>query len=150
MERVGLRAARVMCAARRTPHDWRSPDWNWGYARGTAHDAAFELRRKLSKREARENWIRSVDTMEWDEGLLCLALRIQRSVNYGRDSRNFGEVLDALAAGTYGSATSAEPELLAALRGKLGEADGLDREGEDGRDVLVACLQTLGFVDDGL
>ncbi|QDZ19631.1 hypothetical protein A3770_03p21490 [Chloropicon primus] len=125
-----------------------APDWNWGYARGAAHDAAFELRQRLGRREDREKWIQD-DSIPWDETVLCLALRIQRSCNYGRDAAGFGSVLDALAAGEYGSASAPNAALVGALSARLVEGLGQQEPGSDA-EAIQRSLIALGFLEEGL
>ena len=151
---LGARAMssrKVVASGTRRPHDWTSRDWNWGYAVGAAHDAAFDLRNRLRTRKEREAWL--ADLPPWDEAQLCLALRIQRSCNTRRDPANFGQVLDSLAAGDFGSATEPNAALVAALAQRLEGCgdDPLSSQYEDeAQATLVKSLLALGFVEEGL
>ncbi|UPQ98843.1 hypothetical protein HOP50_03g21490 [Chloropicon primus] len=100
------------------------------------------------RREDREKWIQD-DSIPWDETVLCLALRIQRSCNYGRDAAGFGSVLDALAAGEYGSASAPNAALVGALSARLVEGLGQQEPGSDA-EAIQRSLIALGFLEEGL
>lgn len=57
--------------------------WNWGYARGRAHDEAMKLREKLRTEEDRRLYIQNLVTgkheEELEEAKLAIALRFQSS-----------------------------------------------------------------------
>ena len=149
---VNKRTSVVAMATHRSSYNWLDPRWNWGYAVGTAHDAAFELRNRLRTQSQRENFISNAsddEKLPWDELQLCLALRIQRSVNFGRDPANFGQVLDDMARGEFGEGTQPNGKLIEALRSRLDQLDGAV-EAEDDRATAVQTLITLGFLQDGL
>ena len=90
----------------------------------------------------------------WGELQLCLALRIQRSVNLRRlGGKAFGPVLDAMARGDFGSGSSPTPELTQALRiclKSMGDVGGsIDSEADD-TETLLQALLALDFLQDGL
>ncbi|GMH88545.1 hypothetical protein TrST_g11189 [Triparma strigata] len=102
-------------------HDWTSPDWNWGYAEGTAHDLAAELRGKLSvKKEDLEDrrlaWVLDPATPV-DDLLLALALAIQAR---GANAENFAGFLTKLADTEYGDSIS--PSSQSSIEAALSEA----------------------------
>mmetsp|Transcript_1376 Transcript_1376/g.2359 ORF Transcript_1376/g.2359 Transcript_1376/m.2359 type:complete len:189 (-) Transcript_1376:66-632(-) len=145
----------------RPPHDWLSSRWRWGYAVGEAHDAAAELRQRLGRKEARETWVNQLldkeDVVPWDEALLALALRIQRSVNTGQLGRGqeLAQVLDNMAGGKYGSGAEPNEDLCQALEKGVkelasGEALVSGFQGDKDRATLLKALLSMNFVKDGL
>lgn len=84
---------------------WTSPDWNWGFAMGTGHDAALICRRQYSSSEARSQLVQTLiaadNTAEpnFEEVKLVLALAWQRGRWDGSDggSGGYGEVLANMA-----------------------------------------------------
>ena len=147
----------------RPPHDWLSSRWRWGYAVGEAHDAAAELRRRLGRKEARETWVNQLldidkeDAVPWDEALLALALRIQRSVNTGQLGREqeLAQVLDNMAGGKYGSGAEPNEDLCQALEKGVKELASDEAlvsgfQGDKDRATLLKALLSMNFVKDGL
>lgn len=132
-----MRAAAAACDAESVEaaprgHDWASADWNWGYASGSAHDAAGELRGRLSSPPARRAWLVDVlagGIVPWDETQLALALLWQRATREGRDA-GFGEVLARMAAGEFESPAGQESllEEIERVSMGLGLPEGLDAE----------------------
>ena len=69
------------------PDPWVSPNWNWGSARGDAHDAARVVRDVLNESpERRRGWITAMvqstpqdDAVPWEEVKLVMALAFQLS-----------------------------------------------------------------------
>eukprot|EP00798_Chlamydomonas_sp_ICE-L_P011093 gene11093-18707_t len=78
---------------------WASPTWNWGSARGDAHDEAFKLRNKLGTKQSRMSWLGEVMKagpgggeaadlpcpITWCEGKLALALLWQKAARERND-----------------------------------------------------------------
>ena len=64
------------------PEPWTSPNWNWGSARGDAHDAARVVRGVLNESPSRRrDWITAMvqstpsdDAVPWEEVKLVMAL----------------------------------------------------------------------------
>ena len=69
------------------PEPWTSPNWNWGSARGDAHDAARVVRGVLNESPSRRrDWITAMvqstpsdDAVPWEEVKLVMALAFQLS-----------------------------------------------------------------------
>ena len=69
------------------PEPWTSPKWNWGSARGDAHDAARVVRGVLNESPSRRrDWITAMvqstpsdDAVPWEEVKLVMALAFQLS-----------------------------------------------------------------------
>ncbi len=117
---------------------------------------------------SRLEWITG-SGLAWDEGLLALALRIQRSANFGAIARGGGlnALLGAMAAGQFGALgrAQASAELLHCLREWI-DADGKEGGAADAPEVAAAAMDAaggdearatvarvllrLGFVKDGL
>ena len=59
------------------------PNWNWGSANGTGHDAAMAIRRSLGTNDRRKEFMRNLldnsETISVDDMKLALALRFQRA-----------------------------------------------------------------------
>ena len=151
-------------ASMQRPHDWSETDrWRWGYGIGGAHDAAADLRSRLRSVEERKEWIQDRQ-VPWDEALLALALKIQRASNRRRIDRTtgFNAVLNAMAAGSFGSCMQPDAVLVSALQACMTADEAPQMEGTDAmlkdavlcgdeaRDTLCSALLVLGFIDDGL
>lgn len=150
---------------RRWQHDWLSEEWRWGYGQGAAHDAAKELRTQLVTIEARKTWLKELKHVPWDEVQLCLALRIQRSMNRRHIPYCGGtaEILTGMAQGKFGSGNAPDDGLVSALKNadlptvehKSNYASVENEvfravDGDDARTALVKVLLALRFIDDGL
>lgn len=105
---------------------WKSPQWNWGSARGTGHDCAMICRRTWSDRADREKLVQSLlDPVKYkgthpeteasfEEIKLILGLAWQNGRWDGSDGGpgGYGEVLNAMA---NASRYENEDEVLSAL-----------------------------------
>lgn len=93
---------------------WTSPTWNWGSARGDAHDAAAVVRAELNTDvERRREWlvalIQSTPMMRlvpWEEAKLVMALAWQLSGHRGTDACETGDgswldVMERMRQGVY-------------------------------------------------
>jgi hypothetical protein len=67
--------------------NWASSDWNWGYAKGTAHDCAKICRQKYSSVHSRQQLLSSLMertcSCDVEELKLILALQCQRQRKLG-------------------------------------------------------------------
>jgi len=87
---------------------WTSPQWNWGYSRGTGHDCAAICRELYHTREARTKLVNNLMAANPDEPenveeiKLILALEWQRGKWDGSDGGKggYGQVLANMAAAT--------------------------------------------------
>ena len=93
---------------------WTSPTWNWGSARGDAHDCARVVRAHLNaSTEARRQWLIALISstpllcaVPWEEAKLVMALTWQLSGHRGADAcKNGGgswlEILEKMRQGWY-------------------------------------------------
>lgn len=137
------------------------------YGIGAAHDAAQPLRARLRRASDRERWLCD-GGVPFDEMLLALALRIQRSANRGciERSAGFDAVLRDMARGAYGPCSRPAPALTSALEACLRAGPAHDDEtataaatagiaeralrGDLAFDAVVNSLLLLRFIDDGL
>lgn len=83
---------------------WTSPDWNWGSAMGTGHDAAMICRRTYSTDKARAELVQTLiagdsKKPDFEEVKLVLALAWQQGRWTGSDGGRggYGEVLASMA-----------------------------------------------------
>ena len=61
---------------------WNDPEWQWGSAKGTAHEEALRLRASLTTPEQRSKFLTDVgmmDRADFDDSKVVLALKIQRA-----------------------------------------------------------------------
>ena len=148
---------------------WGSRSWNWGSAIGKAHDAAFEMRNRLSTLDDRRVWLNECasDSLDVEEIKLCLALRWQRS-GHERTAGDYSQIMEAMARGNFEGDDRA-PTLLPALveampsiglkdeRAMLEilETNQLSVHTKQGPQetisiVAAAILLKMGFLDKGL
>ena len=93
---------------------WTSPTWNWGSARGDAHDAAQVVRAHLnSSPEVRKSWLVALisstplaPVVPWEEAKLVMALAWQLAGHRGTDACGSGEgswldVMERMRQGVY-------------------------------------------------
>ena len=87
-------AARTRPRTTRQVMGWSDPDWRWGSAMGTAHNAAAELRSCLADKEARVRFTAETAAGNCDpeDVKLVLALKCQRARNLGYDPTGEWEV----------------------------------------------------------
>lgn len=137
---------------------WGSPRWNWGSARGTAHDRAALLRPALRSTEARATWM---TTAPVGELLFGLALAVQHTQNMGRVTPLSG-VMAALCSGRLRD----EQAVCSSLLEQLQAAPGLSRMDPSSarlpvitelpdsvewrKQILAAALDSLDFVERGM
>ncbi|KAK3271326.1 hypothetical protein CYMTET_20316 [Cymbomonas tetramitiformis] len=107
------------------PTGWASPTWNWGYANGDAHDAAYSLRQKLAKEKARRKWLNSLACnpalVPWEEVKLALALLWQKAARERRDGglTGWGFVLEQMSAARYEGGLEADRRLVRDMAERL-------------------------------
>lgn len=93
---------------------WTSPTWNWGSARGDAHDAAQVVRAHLNRSpEVRKSWLVALISstplapiVPWEEAKLVMALAWQLAGHRGTDACGSGEgswldVMERMRQGVY-------------------------------------------------
>ena len=93
---------------------WSSPTWNWGSARGDAHDAAQHVRAHLNRDpETRKQWLVALisstpvqPTVPWEEAKLVMALAWQLAGHRGTDRCEGGDgswldVMERMRQGVY-------------------------------------------------
>jgi len=119
------------------PYDWTSENWNWGYGDGDAHDAARELRSRLSTPDARVKFINDDET-PLDEMILALMLSIQR--RGPQDASEYWEHYNNVSNGIYGDCIPPANLLRAAL----------DSSNDDTRAVLRDAANGVKMIDLGL
>lgn len=83
---------------------WTSPEWRWGYGKGTGHDAAKICREQYASSQSRTELVQTLiaaDSTEpnFEEVKLVLALAWQRGRSNGSDGGRggYGEVLATMA-----------------------------------------------------
>ena len=94
--------------------DRSSPTWNWGSARGDAHDAAQHVRAHLNRDpETRKQWLVALisstpvqPTVPWEEAKLVMALAWQLAGHRGTDRCEGGDgswldVMERMRQGVY-------------------------------------------------
>ncbi|KAG8469307.1 hypothetical protein KFE25_007825 [Diacronema lutheri] len=132
---------------------WGSADWNWGYARGTAHDRAALLRSAVRSAEARSTW--QAARAPVGELILGLALAVQRAENMGRPSP-LSDAMAALAAGQYSDEGSACEALLAQMEvhdpsnARLAAIAAMPASEERRRTIVLAALDCVQFAERGM
>jgi hypothetical protein len=130
---------------------WTSPTWNWGSARGDAHDAAAVIRAELNTdMDRRREWlialISSTPVMQlvpWEEAKLVMALAWQLSGHRGTATCATGggswlDVMERMRQGVYEDTEErslsggGDRALVHELRTRLGDAGrGLMRQAEE-------------------
>ena len=129
---------------------WKDPNWNWGSAVGTAHDAAMKIRSDLSTAEARKNFLFTVfaGTADPEDAKLALALKCQRARNLRYDDKDWEGLMEDMAACKFEGETG--PKVLCdAIRKRL-TSPPAEPPGIEPFNVLVAAAFTqLEFVEKG-
>ena len=75
---------------------WSSPDWNWGYAVGEAHNVAMTTRKKFDSSAERKAYLSAIGQQDVGTGLdveelkMVLALRFQFASRQGKDGCGTG------------------------------------------------------------
>uniref|UniRef100_A0A7S1NBJ9 Uncharacterized protein n=1 Tax=Eutreptiella gymnastica TaxID=73025 RepID=A0A7S1NBJ9_9EUGL len=84
---------------------WGSPNWNWGYAQGEAHDRAAVMRAELGDTSDRLAFLATLlsGKVQWNDISLCLGLQFQRAGHERRDGAPTGYnlILNRLVANKY-------------------------------------------------
>jgi hypothetical protein len=144
---------------------WASCEWNWGYARGTAHDCAQICRRKYSSVQSRQQLLNSLMGRScpctYEELKLILALQCQRQ-------RQLGDVIQNMVQATrYESDddnVAGSQQLVFDLQERypklqpnsedLQQMIALSSEQQNREDTLQPCialvLKTLNFIEIGM
>ena len=129
---------------------WATPGWNWGYADGTAHDAAMRVRSALATRASRQSFLdaAAAGSADLETVKMALALKCQRARNHGYDSADgrWEELMEDMAACAFEGEGGAD-KLAAAIAKRLA-AGGPPSPGAGPAAALA--LAHLGFVKKGL
>ncbi len=125
------------------PEPWTSPNWNWGSARGDAHDAARVVRGVLNESPSRRrDWITAMvqstpsdDAVPWEEVKLVMALAFQLSGHRRAEGCRSGN-------GTW-------LEVMAMMQRGYFEGGMTGRDGGGGGDLALAMELEARLTPDG-
>ena len=147
------------------PPSWGSEGWNWGSAKGAAHDKAAIVRAQFAKRHRRTSFMAwaKCGTVDAGDLKMALALSCQRARNLGYDEGGKWEsLMDEMAAAQYMDSKLEfidYPKLAGAVNERLptpftfdeflaSESEGTLEEYPVA--VVARALEELGFVNNGL
>eukprot|EP00242_Pyramimonas_sp_CCMP2087_P009927 CAMPEP_0198201992 /NCGR_PEP_ID=MMETSP1445-20131203/5038_1 /TAXON_ID=36898 /ORGANISM="Pyramimonas sp., Strain CCMP2087" /LENGTH=171 /DNA_ID=CAMNT_0043872685 /DNA_START=318 /DNA_END=833 /DNA_ORIENTATION=- len=111
--------------AGKSESEWASPTWNWGSARGDAHDEALKIRTKLNAPQSRSTWLEQMVTTDslvsWSEVKLVLALKWQRAAHARRDGgeAGYGYVMEQLRRAKYEGSVEADKKFVSDMEERL-------------------------------
>jgi len=131
---------------------WASPNWNWGYANGDAHDEAKRVRKALVEPQARAQFLQTTAAgqSEMEDVKLALALSCQRARNVGYDTREkaWETLMESMAACAF-EGDDGEKKLETAIRERL-RNQSANYPDATPREMIAVALNHLGFVERGL
>ncbi|XRB19134.1 hypothetical protein RI054_20g89800 [Pseudoscourfieldia marina] len=137
---------------------WASPNWNWGYAVGDAHDLAMTTRSKLRTEDARKTFLANLaaGSVDLEEVKMVFALTVQLA-NHRRQAGPLNDVLMRMAAVSYEGEDG--PTLLASdIYAAISTMPNDDARQEfaataqvkDAELAIGIALVTINFVEAGL